>query len=106
MECRNEWCIYQQKWKCLLDEITVNEAGDCESCIMVSLPEKTHACLTRFPWTKQVSANPASWCRCRPEHLPVAKRKYSTDWIKKIEKTKAAIPRWLLWFLMEAMPGI
>lgn len=24
----------------------------------------------------------------------------------KIEKTKAAIPRWLLWFLMEVMPGI
>ena len=40
MECRNELCIYQQKWKCLLDEITVNEAGDCESCIMVSLPER------------------------------------------------------------------
>ncbi|MCQ2423691.1 MAG: hypothetical protein MJ088_02190 [Clostridia bacterium] len=43
MECRNELCIYQQRGKCLLDEITVNEAGDCESCIMVSLPEKTLA---------------------------------------------------------------
>ena len=37
MECRYEFCLYNQKNECTLQKISINEAGLCEDCIAVSL---------------------------------------------------------------------
>ena len=37
MECRYEFCLYNQKNECTLQKISINEAGMCEDCIAVSL---------------------------------------------------------------------
>ncbi len=37
MDCENAMCIYQKEGKCILDEITLNEMGVCEECIVVTI---------------------------------------------------------------------
>ena len=38
MICENDYCIYWEDNRCILDEIYVNKIGLCESCIYVSIP--------------------------------------------------------------------
>lgn len=37
MECRYEFCLYNQENECSLQKISINEVGLCEACILVSL---------------------------------------------------------------------
>lgn len=39
MRCENRFCIYYEGDACLLDDITLDMLGQCESCIYVNLPE-------------------------------------------------------------------
>lgn len=39
MKCENTLCIYYECGICILDEIEVNMAGMCDSCIQVSFSE-------------------------------------------------------------------
>jgi hypothetical protein len=39
MNCDNNYCIYNKERKCRLTEVSVNELGRCDDCIIVSLEE-------------------------------------------------------------------
>lgn len=39
MQCGFDYCIYNKNLKCMLDEIEINSAGYCESCIRVSFAD-------------------------------------------------------------------
>lgn len=39
MVCENLFCIYQQEGECLLEEIQLDRAGVCTSCIYPSFDE-------------------------------------------------------------------
>lgn len=40
MLCENEYCIYQKNRKCTLDDISINEFGNCSECIIQNIPSK------------------------------------------------------------------
>lgn len=40
MECENVFCVYQEKDKCILDEICIDNIGLCCSCICVDIPDE------------------------------------------------------------------
>ena len=40
MECRYEFCLYNEQDACTLEKISINEAGLCEACILVSLEKE------------------------------------------------------------------
>ena len=39
MKCRQDYCIYNEDFFCILDGIEINELGMCEACIIVSIPD-------------------------------------------------------------------
>lgn len=39
MICENSFCIYWENDSCILDEVTLNSDGICESRIHVDIPE-------------------------------------------------------------------
>ncbi|MBQ7006235.1 MAG: hypothetical protein IJN59_00235 [Oscillospiraceae bacterium] len=39
MVCENLFCIYQQEGECLLEEIQLDRAGVCTSCIYPSIDQ-------------------------------------------------------------------
>ena len=40
MECLNNFCIYQKGDKCILDRISIDTLGMCESCIVANIDEQ------------------------------------------------------------------
>lgn len=40
MNCENFFCVYQEKDKCILDEISIDDIGLCCSCMYTNIPEK------------------------------------------------------------------
>jgi len=40
MTCENEYCIYNNKNKCRLENTSINTLGMCDDCIIVSLDKK------------------------------------------------------------------
>ena len=40
MNCENIFCIYWEKNKCILDDISLDIIGNCDSCIYIDLSEK------------------------------------------------------------------
>ena len=40
MECEFEYCVYNRKSKCILDEIQINRLGMCEECEIAKIPEE------------------------------------------------------------------
>jgi len=41
MECKIEYCIYNQNFKCILDKVTTDRRGNCESCIIVTFDRES-----------------------------------------------------------------
>ena len=41
MHCEFDYCIYNDAFTCILDEIQMNVRGMCEECEMVAISEKT-----------------------------------------------------------------
>lgn len=39
MRCEDEYCIYNEAYVCILNEIAINASGMCEECTIVSLPD-------------------------------------------------------------------
>lgn len=39
MICEVDSCIYNDDYKCLIDEMQINALGMCEECILVSIPD-------------------------------------------------------------------
>ena len=39
MECLNYFCIYQKDEKCILDNISINMVGMCDSCIYTTIDD-------------------------------------------------------------------
>ena len=37
MNCKNEYCIYQQEGVCCLSNISLDIQGSCEKCVYVDL---------------------------------------------------------------------
>ena len=37
MECENTFCIYEKDGNCILEEVSLNVFGACESCIYVPI---------------------------------------------------------------------
>lgn len=37
LQCMNSYCIYENDGECILDKISLNDAGMCEECILVSI---------------------------------------------------------------------
>lgn len=40
MECLNDFCIYQKDEKCMLDRISIDTLGMCDSCIKTNIDEQ------------------------------------------------------------------
>lgn len=38
--CENEFCIYQENGKCILDVIELDISGMCQSCIYVNISQE------------------------------------------------------------------
>lgn len=66
MRCENHFCIYYEDDACLLDDITLDTLGQCESCIYVNLPE-TLLCRVRAQMRAHFDAMDAM-----PPHAPKA----------------------------------
>ena len=41
MKCEFDYCIYNNKSTCILNEIQVDSLGMCKACEIVTIPEKT-----------------------------------------------------------------
>ena len=39
MQCENQYCIYWQDDSCLLNEVSLDVRGCCQSCIYATIPE-------------------------------------------------------------------
>lgn len=39
MKCEFDLCVYNQDSNCTLDEISINQLGMCEDCMIVELDE-------------------------------------------------------------------
>lgn len=37
--CENQFCLYWRNSRCLLSYLTLDNAGCCENCVFVELPE-------------------------------------------------------------------
>ncbi len=40
MKCAFEYCIYNEEFACILNEVEMNSIGQCKDCIIVSFPEE------------------------------------------------------------------
>jgi hypothetical protein len=40
LKCDNDYCIYNKKQQCILDEVGIDAIGMCDSCIILSLDEE------------------------------------------------------------------
>ena len=40
MNCQNNFCIYWDNRKCILDEISLNICGQCEECVLIEIDEE------------------------------------------------------------------
>ena len=40
MKCKSEYCIYNKNSACVYDDIKINASGMCDSCGIVTIPEK------------------------------------------------------------------
>jgi len=40
MRCEVEYCIYNQAFACMLDEIQIDGVGLCDSCEMIAVPKE------------------------------------------------------------------
>lgn len=40
MNCENDFCIYQNKGKCILDKIDIDSLGMCAECIYPDIDEE------------------------------------------------------------------
>ena len=40
MNCQNNFCIYWDNKKCILDEISLNICGQCEECVLIDIDEE------------------------------------------------------------------
>lgn len=38
--CENEFCIYQENGKCILDVIELDISGMCQSCIYINISQE------------------------------------------------------------------
>lgn len=38
MRCYFDYCIYNKNLICILDKVEINSIGQCEDCIIVSIP--------------------------------------------------------------------
>ena len=41
MQCENCLCVYEKDGECTIDEISINDMGMCEDCIVVTPDDKT-----------------------------------------------------------------
>ena len=41
MTCEYNYCIYNKKLTCILDEIQVDSSGMCDSCETVAIPQES-----------------------------------------------------------------
>ena len=40
MTCEFDYCIYNKKKSCILDEIEISATGTCDSCELVTIPKE------------------------------------------------------------------
>ena len=40
MKCENVFCIYEEKGKCILDNISIDVSGACTDCIYIDIDEE------------------------------------------------------------------
>ena len=38
MRCENTFCIYNKKYVCTIEDVTIDSAGTCQDCILVNIP--------------------------------------------------------------------
>lgn len=58
--CDHSFCIYQEKGRCILKKISLDEMGLCRECILLDLPESE----------KKASKNGCAWNLRRDEKAP------------------------------------
>lgn len=39
IKCENNFCIYYQKGRCILDHISLDDLGICSECVYIPIPE-------------------------------------------------------------------
>ena len=37
IQCENEWCVYQENNRCVMQTVTLDIQGQCQECVYVSL---------------------------------------------------------------------
>ena len=40
MKCEFEYCVYNKKQSCILDEVRIDRLGMCDSCETATIPEE------------------------------------------------------------------
>jgi hypothetical protein len=40
MDCDYEYCIYNRERKCLVEKVSINDIGMCDSCMIVTLDKE------------------------------------------------------------------
>ena len=41
MKCEFSYCVYNEEFTCILDEIQIDALGMCEACEIVAVPKET-----------------------------------------------------------------
>ena len=41
MYCEVNYCIYNKEQTCMIDGVTINQLGMCDSCELVAIPKKS-----------------------------------------------------------------
>jgi len=41
MKCELNYCIHNNEFNCILDQVQLNSLGMCDECELVTIPEKT-----------------------------------------------------------------
>ena len=57
MQCELDYCIYNNDGNCLVTKISINDAGMCDACILVSLEKD----FLQAEKTRQLSELEARW---------------------------------------------
>jgi len=39
MNCEFDYCIYNRNYKCIADDVGINDLGMCDTCIVISLDD-------------------------------------------------------------------
>ena len=55
MQCEFEYCIFNKEYRCLFEEVEVDQYGRCKTCVLVSLEKDALNVAKRYQCDKWVA---------------------------------------------------